>query len=68
MGLRSRLLWKLCGINFLMIALLTIAVWIAIDLLAAAYFMALMQKYNISPTEVHQMFITAVHRNLVWVG
>ncbi|HEX9637254.1 MAG TPA: ATP-binding protein [Acidobacteriota bacterium] len=68
MGLRSRLLWKLCGINALLIALLTIAVWIAIDLLAADYFMALMQKYNISPTEVHQMFITAVHRNLVWVG
>src|SRR5512139_4025767 len=30
--------------------------------------MALMQRYNISPTTSHQMFVDSVHRYLIWVS
>jgi signal transduction histidine kinase len=30
--------------------------------------MVLMKKYNISPTETHQMFLDAVHRYLIWAS
>jgi signal transduction histidine kinase len=30
--------------------------------------MALMEKYNISPTSSHQMFVSAVHRYLIWAS
>jgi two-component system sensor histidine kinase BaeS len=30
--------------------------------------MTLMEKYNISPTSSHQMFLSAVHRYLVWAS
>jgi signal transduction histidine kinase len=62
------LLWKLLGINILVIAFVIVIVWMAIDYLAAGYFMALMEKYNISPTSSHQMFVNAVHRYLIWAS
>jgi signal transduction histidine kinase len=62
------LLWKLLGINILVIGSVIVIVWMAIDTLAAGYFMALMQKYNISPTSSHQMFVSAVHRYLIWAS
>jgi signal transduction histidine kinase len=62
------LLWKLLGINILVIGSVILIVWIAIDTLAAGYFMALMEKYNISPTSSHQMFVSAVHRYLIWAS
>ena len=62
------LLWKLLGINVLVIAAVIVIVWMAIDYLAANYFMALMEKYNISPTSSHQMFVSAVHRYLIWAS
>jgi signal transduction histidine kinase len=62
------LLWKLLGINILVIGSVIVIVWIAIDTLAAGYFMALMEKYNISPTSSHQMFVSAVHRYLIWAS
>jgi signal transduction histidine kinase len=65
---KNRLLWKLLGINFLVIAFVIIMVWLAVDYLAAGYFMTLMEKYNISPTSSHQMFLSAVHRYLVWAS
>jgi signal transduction histidine kinase len=40
----------------------------AIDYLAAGYFMVLMEKYNISPTSSQQMFVSAVHRYLIWAS
>jgi len=40
----------------------------AINYLAAGYFMVLMEKYNISPTSSHQMFLSAVHRYLIWAS
>ena len=62
------LLWKLLGINVLIIGFVIVIVWFAIDHLAAGYFMALMQKYNISPTASHQMFLDSIHRYLIWAS
>ncbi len=62
------LLWKLLGTNILVISSVIVIVWMAIDTLAASYFMALMEKYSISPTSSHQMFVSAVHRYLIWAS
>ncbi len=64
--MKSRLLWKLLGINVLAIAVVIAIVWFAIDSLASNYFMTLMKDYNISPTDVNQMFLDATHRFLIW--
>ncbi len=65
--MRQRLLWKLLLINIVpVIAIIILVVWLAIDQLAASYFMALMDKYAVSPNDIHQMFLTAVHRYLLW--
>lgn len=64
----GRLLWKLLGINILIIGVVIGIVWLSVDYLAAGYFMTLMEKYNISPTSSHQMFVSAVHRYLVWAS
>ncbi len=66
--MRKTLLWKLLGINALIIGFVIVLVWMAIDHLAAGYFMTLMEKYNISPTASHQMFLTSVHRYLTWAS
>ncbi len=63
--MKSRLLWKLLSINLPVIGLVILIVWLSIDFLAADYFSALMRKYNISPTETHQMFLDAVHRYII---
>lgn len=64
----KRLLWKLLGINILIIGFVIIIVWLAVNYLAAGYFMTLMEKYNISPTSSHQMFVSSVHRYLIWAS
>jgi signal transduction histidine kinase len=65
---RSRLIWKLLGINILTIGVVIFIVWISVDYLAAGYFMTLMEKYHISPTSSHEMFVSAVHRYLIWAS
>jgi two-component system sensor histidine kinase BaeS len=62
------LLWKLLGINILVIMFVITIVWLAINYLAAGYFVTLMEKYNISPASSHQMFISSVHRYLIWAS
>ena len=62
------LLWKLLGINALVILFVMMIVWLAINYLAASYFMTLMEKYHISPTASHQMFVSSVHRYLIWAS
>lgn len=65
--MKNRLIWKLLFINIVPVIGITILViWLAIDQLAAKYFMALMNKYDISPTDIHQMFLTAIHTYLLW--
>jgi len=66
--LRRSLLWKLLGVNLLVIVFVISAVWLAIDYLAAGYFTILMEKYHISPTASHQMFVGAIHRYLIWAS
>ena len=50
------LLWKLVGISALVVGAAIATVWIAIDYLAADYFMVLMKNYGIDPTDSHGMF------------
>ncbi len=65
--MKNRLLWKLLLTNILpVIAVIFLFVWLAVDKLAANYFMALMKVYDISPSDIHQMFLTSVHHSLVW--
>ncbi len=67
--MKLSLLWKLLLINILpVIGVIILVVWLAVDQLAANYFMALMHKYDVSPTDIHQMFLTAVHRYLLWAS
>lgn len=66
--MRRRLLWKLLLINLPVIAVIVGVVWLAIDHLAAGYFMVLMDKYMVAPTETHRAFLTAIHETLVWAS
>lgn len=64
--MKNQLLWKLL-FNVVPVIFLTILViWLAIDHLAATYFMQLMEHYEIKPYDSHRMFIEAVHRYLLW--
>lgn len=66
--MKKHLLWKLL-LNVVPVILLTIlVVWLAIDHLAATYFMRLMKNYSIEPLDSHRMFIEAVHRYLLWAA
>ena len=64
----GHLIWKLLGINILVIGFVIGIVWLSIDYLSADYFMVLMEKYNISPGPSHDMFLSAVHRYLIWAS
>lgn len=67
--MKQRLLWKLLLINiFPVIGVILLIIWLAIDKLAANYFMALMEIYEVSPDEIHQMFLTSIHHYLIWAG
>ncbi len=67
--MRRPLLWKLLTVTTLpVIAVIIGLVWLAIDELAADYFMVLMDKYMVSPTETHRMFLAAIHRYLLWAS
>ena len=64
--MRRYLILKLLVINLVVIGFVMVIVWIAIDTLAAGYFVTLMEKYNISPKPAHAMFVSAIHRYLLW--
>lgn len=67
--MRNRLLWKLLLTNILpVIAVIFLVVWLAVDKLAAKYFMELMKIYDVSPNDIHQMFLTSIHQYLVWAS
>lgn len=66
MRLKSQLIWKLLLINLVVIGVVMVIVWISIDTLAAGYFVTLMEKYHISPEPAHDMFVSAIHRFLIW--
>lgn len=64
--MKRRLIWKLLLINLLVIGFVLVIVWVSIDFLAAGYFVTLMERYQISPKPAHAMFLSAVHRYLLW--
>ena len=64
----EHLIWKLLWINILVIGFVIVIVWLSIDYLAANYFMVLMKKYNISTGPIHAMFVSSVHRYLIWAS
>lgn len=66
--MNQRLLWKILLNVIPVIGVTILVVWLAIDNLAATYFMRLMENYAIEPHDSHQMFIEAVHRYLVWAA
>lgn len=66
--MKQSLLWKLLGINCLIIGFVIIIVWLAVDFLSAEYFVSLMKDYNISPVSSHRMFVESVHRYLIWAS
>ncbi|MCP3931380.1 MAG: HAMP domain-containing protein [Bacteroidetes bacterium] len=67
--MKNRLLWKLLLTNVIpVILVIFLIVWFAVDKLAANYFMALMDTYDVSPDEIHHMFITSIHYYLVWAS
>ncbi|MCP4342377.1 MAG: HAMP domain-containing protein [Desulfobulbaceae bacterium] len=67
--IKNRLLWKLLLITVVpVIGVIILVIWLAIDQLAANYFMALMKKYDVSPTDIHQMFLTSIHYYLIWAS
>ena len=62
----NRMIFKLLAINLVVIGFVMAVMWLAIDTLAAGYFVTLMEKYHISPEPAHEMFVSAVHRYLIW--
>jgi signal transduction histidine kinase len=67
--MKNRLHWKLMLVTTVpTIVVIVGIIWLAFDQLAADYFMALMDKYMVSPTETHRAFLTAVHRYLLWAS
>lgn len=67
--MRRRLLWKLLiGNTVPVIAVIILLVWFAVDQLAADYFAVLMKQYHIDPVDSHRMFLTAIHRYLIWAS
>jgi two-component system sensor histidine kinase BaeS len=60
------LIVKLLAVNLVVVGFAVAVVWLAIDTLAAGYFVTLMEKYHISPGPAHAMFVDSVHRYLVW--
>ncbi len=66
--MKRYLIVKLLAIHLVVIGFAMVIVWLAIDTLAADYFVTLMEKYNISPEPAHAMFVDAVHRYLLWAS
>jgi two-component system sensor histidine kinase BaeS len=64
--MKPHLIYKLLAIHLVVIAFIMAVVWFSIDTLAAGYFVTLMEKYHISPEPAHDMFVSAIHRYLIW--
>ncbi len=62
--MRLKLVWKLVIINLVTILIVVLVIDAALRGLAAAYFMTLVEQYNIAPDKAHRMFLAAVERYL----
>ena len=66
--MKRHLIVKLLAINLVVIGFVIVVVWLSINTLAAGYFVTLMEKYNISPEPAHEMFVSSIHRYLIWAS
>lgn len=66
--MRKYLIVKLLAVNLVILGFAVLIIWVSIDTLAAGYFVTLMEKYHISPEPAHEMFVSAVHKYIVWVS
>lgn len=66
--IRASLLWKLLLFNVVPVIAVILVIWLAIDQLAAGYFVALMTKYEVSPEDIHEMFLASIHYSLIWAS
>lgn len=66
--MRFELQWKLFGINLLVIGMVVLIIWLAIDYLAASYFVVLMKQYHVEPKDLNRIFLGATHRYLILAG
>ncbi|WP_319407893.1 ATP-binding protein [uncultured Desulfosarcina sp.] len=64
--MKRYLMVKLITVNLIVVGFAVVVVWLAIDTLAAGYFVTLMEKYHISPEPAHAMFLDSIHRYLIW--
>jgi len=65
--MRQRLLWKLLiGHIVPVFAVIALMVSRSIDRSAADYYKVLAERYRIAPAESHQMFLAAIHRDMIW--
>lgn len=64
--MKRYLIIKLLAVNLVVVGFAVVVVWLAIDTLAAGYFVTLMEKYHISPGPAHAMFVDSIHRYLIW--
>ncbi|MCB2149597.1 MAG: HAMP domain-containing protein [Deltaproteobacteria bacterium] len=64
--MKRYLMVKLIAVNLIVVGFAVVVVWLAIDTLAAGYFVTLMEKYHISPAPAHAMFLDSIHRYLIW--
>jgi signal transduction histidine kinase len=60
------LLVKLVLINTFVIGVGMLVVWLSIDILAADYATRLMHEFAILPAGIHWVFLSTVHRYLMW--
>lgn len=56
------------ALNLPAIGLVIGVIWLSIEYLAADYFMELMNQYQISPNDIHRMFLDSMHRYLAWAS
>lgn len=68
MHIPQRLIWKLLLINSTGLLVMMLLIAVAVHWLSSSYFMSLMEKYNINPTEVHSMFLHSVDRFVLLAG
>jgi signal transduction histidine kinase len=66
--MRSLLIWKCLGIHILALSLVILVIWLALDYLAADYFVGLARQYKIEPQALHDIFLNAAHRYLLGAG
>ena len=65
--MRQRLLWKLLiGHIVPIFAIFTMVVWQAVDRQAALYYKELGERFHVTPLELHNRFLGAIHHHMFW--